>query len=368
MSDVEILQTFVEGTTDFALSIKPDGILEYVNQAWLNTFHYTLDEISAIALEDIVFPGHNVRTEEALSQVLSGNNIPSFATTLIDKDGTPVQVEGRLFPRYQDNKVVSVICIFRDINKQNHLLNELRHEQARREFLIDIMAHDLTNINQEMLSTIEVALHSPDIPPILEDLLRESITEIDRASTLVSNVKQLWYIARKAPQMLRVDIGELLRVAAEEVEESFPHKQMNFKTNLGIGQFYVTADQYLIEVFKSLFHNAMKFDKRKQVRIEVMVENLPQTPFLKIHVQDYGPGILDEDKAKLFEQLSQKRESLRGLGLGLSLVKHVLENYGGYIRVEDRVKGKPDKGTNFIMLLRHSPRLERSPKQKGGAN
>ena len=54
------------------------------------------------------------------------------------------------------------------------------------------------------------------------------------------------------------------------------------------------------------------------------------------------------------DQLSQKPTSPRGLGLGLTLAKHVLENYGGYIRVEDRVEGQPEKGANFILLLRLS--------------
>jgi len=362
-----IFRSFVEGTGDLIQSIKPNGTLEYVNSAWLKTLQYSQNEIGEIKLKDFIFPGYLDRTEESLSKVFEGQTISNFAATFVSKDGTPVQVEGKLFPCYQDEEVATAAGILSNINEQNRVLEELRHEQMRVEFLLDLMTHDLTNINQEVLTALEVALFTPDLPASLEVLLQEGVTEVERGSNLISNVKKLWRIARRPPRMFCYDLAESLFAAKEMVEQSFPHKEMQLNTNLKIGKLFVTADEYLIEVFKSLLHNAMKFDNRDKVRIDIESEVMPHTPFLKIQIKDYGPGIIDEDKSVIFDQLSHRRDSPRGLGLGLTLTKHVVENYGGYIRVEDRVEGVPEKGANFILLLRLSEVKKRQPVRKGGS-
>ena len=354
MKDEKIFHSFVEGTSDLIQSIKKDGSVEYVNPTWLKNLQYKEEELANVKLRDFVFPGYLRRAEEAMSRVLRGASISDFVSTFVSKEGNPIQIEGRLFPIYKGKKIVAAAGIFRNINEQNRILDELRHEQARVEFLLDLMTHDLTNLNQEILSTFEVALYSPDLPTNLENLLRESLISVERGSNLISNVKKLLRIAKRAPQMFLCDLGESLIAAKEIVEKSFPHKVMVLKTNLEPGQYFVTADEYLIEVFKSLLHNTMKFDKRARVQVEVEVETMPHTPFLKIQVKDHGPGIVDAEKSSIFDQLSHRRDSARGLGLGLTLAKHVLENYGGYIRVEDRIEDKPEKGANFILLLRLS--------------
>jgi len=350
----DLIHSLIEGTTDLIQSITKDGTIEYANSTWLKTLQYNEEDLPNIKLKDFIFPGYLRRAEEAMSRILKGEEISDFASTFVSKNGNPVQVDGRLFPIYKGKQIVAAAGIFRNINEQNRILDELRHEQERVEFLLDLMTHDLTNINQEIISTFEVALHSPELPDNLKNLIQESVVEVDRGSNLISNVKKLLRIAKRAPKMFLCDLGESLLAAKEIVERAFPHKVMALESNLEPGQYFVTADEYLIEVFKSLLHNSMKFDKRDRVQIEIDVEIMPHTPFIKIQVKDYGPGIVDMEKGLIFDQLMNRKESARGLGLGLTLTKHVLENYGGYIRVEDRVEGQSEKGSNFILLLRLS--------------
>ena len=185
MKDEKIFHSFVEGTSDLIQSIKKDGSVEYVNPTWLKTLHYKDEELANVKLRDFVFPGYLRRAEEAMSRVLRGASISDFVSTFVSKEGNPIQIEGRLFPIYKGKKIVAAAGIFRNINEQNRILDELRHEQARVEFLLDLMTHDLTNLNQEILSTFEVALYSPDLPTNLENLLRESLISVVQPSIRV---------------------------------------------------------------------------------------------------------------------------------------------------------------------------------------
>ena len=365
--EIETVRAYVKGTDNLILKTKYDGSLEYVNSVWCDTLGYTIDDIPTMQMKDFVFPGYLHKTEEAISRVVRGHKIKHFITTFITKYGFPVQVEGQFLPYINEKNEASVVGVFQNTTDQVRVMDELRHEQARAELLLDLLTHDLTGINQEILSTIEVALFSPELPKALENLLRESIQEVERGSSLISNVKKLWQIARRAPRLVLCDLGETLFAAKEAVESAFPHKEMQLSTNLETGEYYVTADEYLLEIIKNLLQNAMKFDTSDRVQVEVKVDPMPHTPFIKMQVIDRGSGILAENKSSIFSQLSQKPASPRGLGLGLTLAKHVLENYGGYIRVEDRVEGQPNKGANFILLLRLS-KLTKTGSKKGSSH
>jgi PAS domain S-box-containing protein len=363
--NLELFQSFVEGTGYLVMSVRADQSIEYANPSWLKTMHFSLDDLKSTGMKDIVFPGYLRMAEEAVSRVLNGQRLQDYVITLKTKDDLPIQVEGSLFPRYSGNRIVSVAGVFRDITNQDTKIEELQHEHARSDYLYDLMSHDVMNINQEILTTFEIALFTPDLPEGLKNLLHESINELERSSNLISNVKKLWRIAKRVPRLYRCNLGEVFLAAKEQVENAFPQRKFVLGDTSHLLEYYVTADEYLIEVFKSVLSNIMKFDSETMVRVELEIEALPQTPFVKLQIKDFGPGMRLEDKSSVLDQLSNERSSSRGLGLNLTLSRHVVENYGGYIRIDDRVVNEPEKGTNFILLLRRYPGKQDSTKFKG---
>ncbi|MGD9395147.1 MAG: PAS domain S-box protein [Candidatus Thorarchaeota archaeon] len=352
--DEAVLRAFLDNTHELIQSIRLDGSLEYVNPTWLSTLKYTEEETNSIKLKDFVFPGYVRKTEEALSNVLAGQRLHDFTTTLQTKTGIPVQVEGIIFPRYKDKHIVAAGAIFRDINKQADVRDELLHEQSRVETLFDLIIYDLKNFNKEILTILENTLSTNELSQPLENLFREGVNIVEHSSCFLSNIVELWRVARRAPHLLSCDLGETFHAAKEYVEKTYPHRKLILTTSLESGQYYVTADEFLLEVFKSLLHYYMRNDTRAIVQLDVEVESLSQTPFLKMQIKDHGPGMSDEEKSGVFNHFSQKQSNSNELGLDLTLVWHILENYGGFTRVEDRVEGAPKEGSNFILLLRRS--------------
>ncbi|OLS19832.1 MAG: Signal-transduction histidine kinase senX3 [Candidatus Thorarchaeota archaeon AB_25] len=354
IKDEVLLRAFLDNAHELIQSIRPDGSLEYVNPTWLRTLGYTEDDTDSIKLKDFVFPGYVRKTEEALSKVMNGQSFHDFTTTLQTKTGNPVKVEGIFFPRYKDKHIEAAGAIFRDLNKQTDVRDALIHERSRVETILDLITYDLTNFNKEILTILADALSTNELPQPLENLFREGVNEVERSSNFLSNIMELWRVARRAPHLLSCDLGETFHAAKELVEKTYPHRKLALTTSLESGQYYVTADEFLLEVFKSLLHYHMRNDTRTIVQLDVEVESLSQTSFLKLQLKDHGPGMSDEEKSEIFNHLSQKHHSSRGLGLDLTLVWHVLENYGGFIRVDDRIEGQPKEGSNFILLLRRS--------------
>ena len=110
----------------------------------------------------------------------------------------------------------------------------------------------------------------------------------------------------------------------------------------------VLADDLLPVVFNNLIGNAVKHGG-PGVEIAVRVEE--EDGFVRVSVEDDGPGVPDEEKDAIFRRYEQQKRGV-GAGLGLHLVQILIRRYGGRIWVEDRVPGTPGAGTAFRLTLR----------------
>jgi signal transduction histidine kinase len=73
--------------------------------------------------------------------------------------------------------------------------------------------------------------------------------------------------------------------------------------------------------------------------------------YCRVMVEDNGPGISDDFKGRIFRRMLKGATNAKGMGLGLYLVKSLVESYGGRVWVEDRVLGDYTKGAKFVVLL-----------------
>ena len=363
MEKMQLILSLIEGTNDLIHSIEPDGSFEFVNRAWLETLGYTEAEVDKLHLKDILFPGHVRTHEEHVAKALKGEKRTNIEAVLVTKDGSTVYVEGSIVPRRMGNKIVAATGFFRDITSRKRTEEKLVEATSRNEFYMDLLVHDLMNINQEILSMAEILLMSPGFPQQLDGLVREGVVELERASLIASNIRKITKVRAERPRIQHLDLWSVVSSAATAAMEAFPDKKMHLKTDLSTKKHSVLADEYLKDVFFSLLHNSMKFDKSHDVNIEVDAEPVKHTPFLRIQVLDHGPGIQDEEKERVFDSFAHRRDSIMGLGLGLTLVKTILDSYGAFIRVEDRIEGDSSKGTKFVLLLRY---LSLDEKQQEG--
>jgi signal transduction histidine kinase len=121
------------------------------------------------------------------------------------------------------------------------------------------------------------------------------------------------------------------------------------------------ADGLLDEVFYNLLSNSIKYDDHDEVTIDVDVEVLQENEknIARVKVIDRGTGIPDDLKEKVFsrgfrQMAKADRPSLhksKGAGMGLSLVKSLVDKYEGKIWVENRVYADHSMGSVFIVLL-----------------
>ena len=168
-------------------------------------------------------------------------------------------------------------------------------------------------------------------------------------------VEDLLDVTRAASQKLTldlqpVDLTEAMRVVAESMRKTAEDKGVTLRERIGLPSAICQADPARVQqIVGNLLDNAIKFTPANGI-IEVRLSEAGE--WFKVVVTDNGIGIDPSFLPRLFDRFAQADESgaarHSGLGLGLSIVKHLVELHGGSVSAESKGKGQ---GATFTVML-----------------
>jgi len=239
------------------------------------------------------------------------------------------------------------------IRKLEGLKDNLSKAYNRAEFYKDLFSHDINNILQAILSGMQLCeAETDDLSEIQKDI-KIIISQVLRGAKLVLNIRKLSQLEEIEISLKRTEICNILIDSIDFVKNSYRDKKINIKVDLVSKQLYVQANELIRDVFENILNNAIKHNKSAIPEIEVKIskEQKLGVNYLKIEFQDNGVGISDPRKEKVFQRGYGKHKDTHGMGLGLSLVKTIIEKCHGEIWIEDKVYGDYSKGSNFILLI-----------------
>ncbi len=239
----------------------------------------------------------------------------------------------------------------REISRREETELKLRDENNLSRFYVDLMSHDINNMNQGSLTSLQLMLLVPDLPETHKRYATVALQQTQRSANLISNVKKLSKLQANGFKLEKIDLWPVIDEEMENVKSEFQSKNFKFNSNVTEGKFHVKGNALLHDVFSNLLNNSAKFDNHDVVEIDIDINPSDEKGFWRIEYRDRGPGIMDHRKISVFNRLEKGDSNLHGSGLGLTLVKFIIESYGGRIWIEDRVKGNPSQGCNFVIHL-----------------
>lgn len=347
-------RTLVETSPDGILLTNIDGEIILANKRAFDMMGYkTENELLGKSVYDLFYPEERSDAVEKFDSALIKGGFDFQEFLILQKDGTtfPAEIAVSILNDAEGNPT-AILAVGRDITERKAAEQQLAEAKARAEFFTDLMAHDLNNINQAILSALELVLYEKDLPEPIKKRAELALEQVERSSGLIGRVKKFSRIDGTKPLLEVRDLEEAFNTAFQTVKQSFPNKEIRIDTNIHPGEFRVLADDLLIDLFFNILHNAVKFDRNDKVEIKVQVKLADDKRFFQVQIMDHGPGIPDDLKNQIFARYLQRiDEKGKGSGIGLTLVQRIVHRYGGQISVADRVKGDHTKGANFIILL-----------------
>jgi nitrogen-specific signal transduction histidine kinase len=218
-----------------------------------------------------------------------------------------------------------------------------------------LLTHDVANYNVPIHGFLEMLIKDPKLDERQRRYVKGALAQSQNISNLITDVRKLWSILESdsTAELMPVDIIPLLHDIVREIKTSYLFSDLPLEMQYPEGSALVMADPLVRDVFYNVINNSAKFGDMKKVDVVVRPDQVGEAEYWRVEVRDQGKGISDERKPLLFQRFENLDTGMaaESHGLGLSVVKALVDRYQGKVWVEDRVKGDKAKGSVFVMLL-----------------
>jgi PAS domain S-box-containing protein len=331
-----------------------DGKLLLVNQKLCEIVGYSRQELMAKQFQDITF-GEDLGNELELLDQLLAQKIDNYCIEkrYVCKDGQLVWVNLTVSLLQKQNGTQLLMGVIEDIRERKQAEESLRLRAIELSWTAQTLAQT-TNVlrkrNQELDQFAYVVSHDLKAPlraianlsSWIEEDLSESMTEdtlhqmnllrgrVHRMEALIEGLLQYSRVGRIQVALETVKVEKLL---AEIIDSLAPPSGFEVKVEPGMPTF-VTERLPLQQVFANLISNAIKHNRSESGHANISVKELDD--FYEFSVADDGPGIASQyhDKVFVIFQTLEARDKVENTGIGLSLVKKIVEGQGGIISLE----------------------------------
>ena len=356
-----LLASIVESSTDAIISKSLDGTIQTWNAAAETLFGYTSEQAVGKHVSLIIPPERIAEEDEIITRLRAGQRIEHFETERLRSDGQHITVSLTISPLKDDSgNVIGASKIARDVTERRQLEDNLRKlaadlslaDQRKNEFLATL-AHELRNPLAPISNMIEVVKRAGNNGELLKQAHETIERQLAQMVRLVDDLLDLNRITHDRLELRRSDV-ELATVIEQAVEVARPlidAADQKLTIDLPDDEIYLNADQArLAQVFGNLLNNSCKYT-RPNGAISLSARRNGDDEVL-VSVRDNGAGIPADKLDRIFDMFMQvDRSSDRsqdGLGIGLTLVKRLVEMHGGSIEVHSAGE---EQGSEFVVHL-----------------
>jgi len=333
-----------------------EGKITYVNQAFEKMVGWKSKDVLGKHIVEIV-PRESEKgdkvlfTERVLTKALSGEAVVADLTNpfyYIRKDGSRFPTSSIITPIILGGVIIGVVETFKDITREKEI------DQAKTEF-VSLASHQLRtplsaiNWYTEMLLAGDAGKLKKEQRKYLEEVYKgnQRMVSLVNALLSVSRMDLGTFTLNIEP----TDIAQVLEHVVEEQKPQIARKKLHFKFALEKNIPIIQGDGKLLNmVFQNLLSNSVKYTPaRGTIRLSLGFAEKKDTLLLK--VADTGYGIPKSQQGKIFTKLFRadnvREKDTEGTGLGLYIVKAVMDNSGGKVWFES----EENKGTTFFVEL-----------------
>lgn len=355
-----LLASIVESSNDAIISKSLEGIIQSWNAAAEQLFGFTAEAVVGKHISIVIPPERITEEDQIIASMKAGKRIEHYETERVRSNGERIVVSLTISPIKDDaGNVVGASKIVRDITERKRLEDNLRvlaadlseNDRRKNEFLATL-AHELRNPLAPMTNMLEVLKRSDGNADVLKRAHETIERQLGQMVRLVDDLLDLNRITHDRLELRRTEVA-LSSVIQQAVEVARPHIDAaghHLSVELPGEPIYLNADRTrLAQVFGNLLNNSSKYT-RPEGSISLIAKR--DDDEVMVTVKDNGAGIPPDKLDSIFDMFMQidrtAERSQGGLGIGLTLVKRLVEMHGGSIEPRSAGEGM---GSEFVVRL-----------------
>jgi PAS domain S-box-containing protein len=329
------------------LHFDKSGRVIAANDTMLHMLGYSINDVESgrMSWRTWTPPEYMEQSETQMRRLAESGRIGPYETEIVRKDGTRLWI---IFAgaRLADGTAVEYAI---DVTARKRAEESLREADRRKNEFMAILAHELRNPLAPIVAGIDVLKYTngnKDAEHVRQTMERQ-------ARQLVRLIDDLMDVSRMVSGKLQVrlapcDLNEAIRDAIEAVQPFVDQTQQGLTVEVPDEPIVIRGDlDRVTQVISNLLSNAVKYTPRKG-RISVVASR--DTDHAEVTVTDTGVGIDPEMRERVFDMFMQLPNEVMagrtGLGIGLTLVKSIVDMHGGSVAVESGPRGK---GSRFVV-------------------
>ena len=347
----DYLDKLLEHASVPVLVMAKDRSVRVVSEAFSEITKMERDDVIGMDLLELVPVKERVRLLAAFSSALRGRTIPPMEIQVPRDSGGAARLSIKLAPVLDaEDDVVGVVAIGRDLTEVRELEDQVLH--AERLATLGHLAAGIVHEINNPLTSISVygeyllnKLRNTGADETDQERLRRILRSAGRILRFTRNVLAYARPTRQEPQLLSVNevVDESLVFCEHVIQEARVRVVRDYGKNLP--KVRAVRDQ-LHQVFVNLITNACNATKGKGDEITAETRYLGDGR-IAISIRDNGVGISETDLKRIFEPFFTTKRKGKGTGLGLPIVRSIVEQHDGHLDVES-VLGR---GTTIIVTL-----------------
>src|SRR5215210_604942 len=356
------LAVIVESTHDAIVSKTLDSVSRTWNPGAERLFGYSAEEAVGRSITLIIPPDRLDEEATILARITRGERIEHYETVRMAKDGRRMDISLTISPiRDVEGHIIGASKIARDITERKRAdealqeaMEALKKADRRKDEFLALLAHELRNPLAPLRNSLQVLRLASD-----PDLIDKSREIMDRQlSHMVRLIDDLLDISRISLNKMelrrtRVVLADAVSSAVETARPAIQEAGHELTISLPPEPIYLDADfTRLAQVFGNLLSNSARYTEgRGQIWLTAERDGGQVT----VTVRDTGIGIPAPALPNIFEMFSQVDRSMErsagGLGIGLALVKGLVEMHGGTVEAESPGPGQGSALTVRLPVL-----------------
>ena len=348
-----LLAAVVESSEDAIVTKTLEGIVTSWNGGAERLFGYRASETIGQPITMIIPPERHAEERAILARLRVGERVEHFETVRRARDGRLLNVSLTVSPvRDPSGRIIGASKVARDITDRKRVEEALVAADRRKDTFLAVLAHELRNPMAPLRNSLEIVKHAAGNATLMAQAQATMDRQLAHLARLVDDLVDVARISRDQIELRResVELASIIHHAIETCRPLAETRGLELTVTPAPAPIYLEADPVrLAQVFSNLLINACKYgDPGGHVAIEARREGAEAV----VAVRDDGLGIPADMLATVFDmftQLGQAPERTQsGLGIGLTLVRRLVEMHGG--TVEARSDG-PGRGSEFVVRL-----------------
>jgi PAS domain S-box-containing protein len=253
-----------------------------------------------------------------------------------------------------DGRQTEMVGVALDITERKKWEEEMRRALRGKDDFLAMVAHELRNSLSIITGALRLADKKENFRDHADAIVKKNVTLLTQ---LIGDLLDLTRVTQEKIILNRrpVDLEKVVNETVQQARLVFAEKALRFSITSSRPNLMLTADRYRFEqILINVIHNACKYTSAGG-KVDVIINELPGSA-VEIRVRDSGIGIPQEALKNIFELYTQvqagevqmRKGAVEGLGIGLSVVKRLMDLHGGTVRAHSDGVGK---GAEFILTF-----------------